>query len=116
MRNSWTDERLDEMSRRMDQGFAQIHADVKALGETTKADIRALGDETRTEIKALRRDAKAEIKALRSDTKAETRALRESTKADIRLLATEFVALQRTLVLTGGGILAALLGVLATQL
>lgn len=31
MRQSWTDERLDDMSRRMDQGFARVDADLRAL-------------------------------------------------------------------------------------
>ena len=36
MRESWTDERLDEMSRRMDAGFTRVDAEIRALrGETT---------------------------------------------------------------------------------
>ena len=31
-RATWTDERLDDLSRRMDQGFARNDADLRALG------------------------------------------------------------------------------------
>ncbi|HEX5713886.1 MAG TPA: hypothetical protein VFX85_11280 [Solirubrobacterales bacterium] len=31
VRQSWTDERLDDMSQRMDQGFARVDAELHAL-------------------------------------------------------------------------------------
>jgi hypothetical protein len=31
VRESWTDERLDELSRKVDQGFARLDADMRAL-------------------------------------------------------------------------------------
>lgn len=31
MSESWTDERLDDLSRRMDQGFARVDAELRAL-------------------------------------------------------------------------------------
>jgi hypothetical protein len=30
-RQSWTDERLDDLSRKVDQGFARLDADMRAL-------------------------------------------------------------------------------------
>ena len=30
-RATWTDERLDDLSRRVDQGFARVDADLRAL-------------------------------------------------------------------------------------
>jgi hypothetical protein len=35
MRETWTDERLDDLSRRMDAGFARVDADIRALGKST---------------------------------------------------------------------------------
>lgn len=35
MREAWTDERLDDMSRRMDSGFARLDADIRALSQST---------------------------------------------------------------------------------
>jgi hypothetical protein len=31
VRESWTDERLDDLSRKVDQGFARLDADMRAL-------------------------------------------------------------------------------------
>ena len=31
MRQSWTDERLDDLSQRMDEGFRRVDADVREL-------------------------------------------------------------------------------------
>jgi hypothetical protein len=61
MRKAWTDERLDDLSRRMDRGFDRVDADLRALNG-------------------------------------------------------RFDALQRTMVQVGGGLIVALVGLIATQL
>jgi hypothetical protein len=61
MRNAWTDERLDDLSERMDRGFDRVDADLRALGG-------------------------------------------------------RFDALQRTMLQVGGGVIVALVGLIATQL
>jgi hypothetical protein len=65
MRESWTDERMDDLSHRVDQGFERVDADIREL---------------RTEMN------------------------------------TRFDAMQRTLFLAAAGIVAALIGLIATQL
>lgn len=37
-RTAWTDERLDDLARRMDAGFARVDADIREL----RAEIRGL--------------------------------------------------------------------------
>ena len=37
-RTGWTDERLDDLARRMDAGFARVDADIREL----RAEMRAL--------------------------------------------------------------------------
>lgn len=37
MRESWTDERLDDLNRRVDRGFDRVDADIGALRAETKA-------------------------------------------------------------------------------
>ena len=61
MRNAWTDERLDDLSERVDRGFDRVDADLRALNG-------------------------------------------------------RFDALQRTMVQVGGGVIVALIGLIATQL
>jgi hypothetical protein len=46
MREAWTDERLDDLARRMDRGFDRVDADMREL---------------RSEIGAVRTDLKAEM-------------------------------------------------------
>ncbi len=65
MRQSWTDERLDDLSQRMDAGFRRVDADVREL--------------------------RAEMNA-------------------------RFDGLNRTLLQLGGGVIVALIGLIATQL
>ncbi len=61
VRESWTDERLDdlndrvaEMGRRMDDGFNRVHEEIRALRTETKAEIGELRKETKAEFGALR--------------------------------------------------------------
>jgi hypothetical protein len=65
MRQGWTDERLDDLNRRVDTGFSRIDADIREL---------------RTDMNA------------------------------------RFDSLQRTMLQTSGLVVAALIGVIATQL
>jgi hypothetical protein len=58
---AWTDERLGDMSRRMDEGFARIDADLREL----RAEIRSLRDDVRGEIGGLRGELHGEIEAFR---------------------------------------------------
>jgi len=56
-RVAWTDERLDDLARRMDAGFERVDRE-----------IRELRSELRSEMAALRTDLQGEIAALRSTT------------------------------------------------
>lgn len=49
-RMAWTDERLDDLSRRMDAGFARVDADIRELRHDTRTGLA----EVRGEIEALR--------------------------------------------------------------
>jgi hypothetical protein len=56
-RVAWTDERLDDLSRRMDAGFERV-----------ERDLRELRAEMRTGLDSLRAELYAEIDALRAAT------------------------------------------------
>jgi hypothetical protein len=53
-RTTWTDERLDDFSRRMDAGFATVHADLRDLRSEVRADMAELRTELRGELSAFR--------------------------------------------------------------
>jgi hypothetical protein len=41
-RAAWTDERLDDLSRRMDAGFARVDADIRELRMELRTELGAL--------------------------------------------------------------------------
>jgi hypothetical protein len=41
-RTAWTDERLDDLARRMDAGFARVDADIRELRAELRAEIGGL--------------------------------------------------------------------------
>jgi len=98
MRNSWTDERLDD-------GFDRVGSEIGVL-RTEVGQLRTEVGQLRTEVGQLRTDMTVEFKAVRKE-------MHEG-----------FAALNKTLLQIGGGIIAtliggivaALLGVLVTQL
>jgi hypothetical protein len=66
MRESWTDERLDDfreetarrsdaLERRMDEGFNRIHDEIRALRTETRNEIGSLRTEMKSEIGGLHR-------------------------------------------------------------
>lgn len=75
-RESWTDARLDDLSKRMDQSFKQVRTEMEQGFNRVDSDIRELRSE----------------------------------------VGSRFDALQRTLILAAAGVIAALIGLIATQL
>jgi hypothetical protein len=79
VRATWTDERMDNLAGRMDNGFNRVDQD-----------LRALCVEMKTEFAAVRSELKSEIGGLRAETNA------------------RFDSLQRTMLQLGGGMIATL--------
>lgn len=95
MRNSWTDERLDD-------GFDRVTAEI-ALVRGEVALVRGEVASVREEVASVR----GEVAALRTEMRAEFKAVRQEMHEG-------FAMLNRTLFQVGGGIIATLLGVLLT--
>lgn len=87
MRESWTDERLDD-------GFDRVTTDISSLRE----EVGSLGKELHGEVGYLRQEVKSDLDSFRLETNA------------------RFDGLQRTLLQVGSGVTVALIGVIATQL
>jgi hypothetical protein len=90
MRESWTDERLDDLNAKVDRGFEQ----------------------TGVEIRELRR----EFVALRTVSSDEFKALRGEMKQGFDGVEARFDAMYRLMIQLGGTVIAALLGLLVTQM
>ncbi|MGH2951292.1 MAG: hypothetical protein ACRDKX_04535 [Solirubrobacterales bacterium] len=86
-RMAWTDERLDDLARRMDAGFERLDRD-----------IRELRAETRDQIGSLRGEM--------GEMRGEMRELRTELGGQID-------ALRITMIRVGGGMMAGLLGMVA---
>lgn len=95
MRQSWTDDRLDDLSCRMDERFDQLEGqigDARTEARTTannlRAETKALGRELRGEIKAQGQDLRSEIKAQGKELRGEMAGL----EARLRSQASEHYA------------------------
>lgn len=94
MREAWTDERLDDLNHRLDEGFRRIDGD-----------LRALRIETKTELTSLRGEMNDRF------SRVEAHVDGRFDRVDAR-----FDTLQRTMLQTSGVMIAALIGLIATQL
>lgn len=109
MRESWTDDRLDDLNGKVD-----------ALRLEMRTEFRAIRGETKSEFKAVRGEMKEEFAAVRGEIKEEFAAVRGEMKAGFDKLDERFDSLQRTLLQIAGGTIATLIagfaGIVATQL
>ena len=59
-RETWTDERLDDLAKHMDTGFSEVKQELRSTRTELKSEIAA----TRSEIAASRTELKGDIDAL----------------------------------------------------
>ncbi len=122
VREAWTDERLDDLTKHMDENFREVRADLRLLrGELTggleegRGELKAGLDSVRGEIKAGLDSVRAEIREVR----AEVAVVREEI-AELRgEMRTGFAALNRTLQISAaliGAMFVGLMGMIGTQL
>lgn len=63
-REVWTDERLDDLNKRVDEGFKETREEFRALRGEMKAEFQAVRGEMKTESLAIRGDLGGQIAAL----------------------------------------------------
>lgn len=103
-RTTWTDERLGDLSERMDAGFSRVDSSLVELGR--RIDLQ--GTELRTEIGALRSDFREELGTQTGRV--------DALSGRIDALSIRMDALQRTMLQVGGAMIGAILATLATVL
>jgi len=118
--NSWSDDRLDELSRRTERGFGEVKGEVKELSRRTDKGF----DEVKGEIKDLSRrtdksfdEVKGEIKDLSRRTdkgfeevKGEIKDLSRRTDEGFKEVRQELKHSNRTMIGVGGTVVAAIIG------
>jgi outer membrane murein-binding lipoprotein Lpp len=151
MREAWTDARLDDLNgrvgdlgRRMDNGFNQIHADIRALDAKVDSKIDGLDSKVDSKIDGLDSkidgldskidskigglDAKVDSKidgldskidGLDSKVDSKVDGLRAESRAEFAAVRGEIASLHRLLIQGGGGIIGTMivgfLGLIATR-
>ena len=75
-RETWTDERLDDLSKRVDGGFREVKAEQRALRQELKLEMNALRTELKAEMGELKSELKGEMSELKSELKGEMSELR----------------------------------------
>jgi hypothetical protein len=135
MRQSWSDDRLDDLNNRVDAGFARMDArfgqmeermDTRFAQTEERMDARFAQMEERMDARSARLDAKIEKYFDRLDAKLDSKidttavGLRQQMQADTHQLNSRFDAMQQTFIRVGGGLIGVMFasgaGLIATQL
>jgi hypothetical protein len=98
MREAWTDERLDDLTHRVDLGFTENKREFQAIRQEMRSEFQAVRSEFSAEFAAVRSEISAEFAAVRSETRAEFQALRSDLGAEFISVRSEAAAMHRTLV------------------
>ncbi len=119
MREAWTDDRLDDLANRMDQGFDRVDRDVRELRAETRVGFERVDREiadVRAEMKAGFDRVDGEFHQVRSEMKAGFD--RVEARSEVRFDAIHHAlhGLQRTMLQIGGGLIGTLLVVTASVL
>src|SRR3954453_17768556 len=126
-REVWTDERLDDLNKKVDDGFKEMHAEFRALRGEMKSEFQAVRADMTSEFQAVRAEMKGEFQAVRAEMKGEFQAVRaemkgefQGVRGEIQGIRNELAAMNRNLnQLTWGligTVLVAFLGIIAAIL
>lgn len=88
VRETWTDERLDDLNKKVDDGFARVDADLREL----RAEISGMRKENQQEFLKLRGEIRSEGLTLRGEIKSEVGGLRSEMNARFDAMNRNFVA------------------------
>jgi len=124
-RAAWTDERLDDLSRRTETGFDHVSADIRGL----RQEITGLRTEVHSEMSSLRDEMKGDFGTFRTASSGDFGAFRTEMKGDFAAFRSEmngeFAAfrtevgeeireLRSMVVRVGGGMIVGFAGVIAS--
>ena len=105
MRQSWTDDRLDD-----------LQTTVNGFRAETKAEFAAVRVEMREEFRAVRAELRSEMREESAALRAEMRTGFAEMKAGIDVVHERFDRMQQTMIASSSLMIVALIGLIATQL
>jgi DNA anti-recombination protein RmuC len=79
VRETWTDERLDDLSKKVDDGFARVDADIREL----RAEIGGMRKENKHEFAKVRTEMNQEFASLRAEMNARFEAMNRNFLAGL---------------------------------
>jgi hypothetical protein len=97
MKSTWTDERMDDLARRMDSGFERVHAEFRALRTELHSEVGGLRGELHSEVGWLRGELHSEVGGLRGELHSEVGTLRGEMNARFERVDARFDSMQRTM-------------------
>jgi len=74
-REAWTDERLDDLNKKVDEGFQEMRTEFRALRGEMRAEFQGVRGEMRAEIRGVR----GEIQGVREEIASMSRNLMQLT-------------------------------------
>lgn len=101
-RESWTDERLDDLNAKVDIGFAEMRSEFRGL----RAELKEMRGDFQQESRELRTEFKAEMREMRSEFQEDMRELRTGTGETQRLILRSAAALWSTSMIGFLGVIA----------
>lgn len=97
MRQSWTDDRLDDLSHRMDERFDHVEDDMKAGFERVDREMKTGFERVDREMKELRAEIKSQAKELRGEMAGVERRLRAQSSEHYVKTGEEFTKVREEL-------------------
>jgi hypothetical protein len=96
VREVWTDERLDDLNKRVDEGFKETREEFRAVRSEMKSEFQAVRAEMKTEFQAVR----SEVGEVRSEVSALARVIMQLTWGLIGTMLVGFLGIAATLIVT----------------
>jgi uncharacterized coiled-coil DUF342 family protein len=93
-RDVWTDERLDELNQRVDEGFKETREEFKAVQAEMREEFNVVRSEMRSEFKAMR----TEMGEVRSEVNALARVIMQLAFGLIGTMLVGFLGIMTTLI------------------
>jgi hypothetical protein len=66
-REAWTDERLDDLNKKVDDGFSEMREEFRAMRTELRAESQATKSDLKKEVQGVRVEMKEELRAIRGE-------------------------------------------------
>jgi hypothetical protein len=100
-RSTWTDERLDDLARRMDAGFDRVDKDLREVRAEMRSQFGSVRAELRSQVGSVRDELGSEVGSVHNEV--------GFARDEVGTVRGELAALRITMIRVGGAMIAAIL-------